>query len=337
MPAAHVMPAQADIQCDPFGNRVYKKSTAGVVAGERKYIVDVGAGLPVVLLEIDPSDSSLKNSYIYADGQILAQYDGDPRADPPAAIYFYLHDRLGSVRQVIDDTAAVVNHYTYEPYGRTLDSAETVTNPWRFTGQYYDAEIEEYHLRARQYNPFLARFTARDPVWGKFREPLTLQKYLYCGSDPVNRLDLGGEEFSLTGFTWNMGINATLGAIEAAYKGDPTYFWASIVGGLTSEGIGAWALSPSVSGLVSKVAVGMAKGAAASVGGDIAKRAITGDWDNWLADATWSAAFGAALGGLGGVADYKEWFEDNGELSLYWEMVGSTANTIKGAVDSRKW
>jgi len=30
-----------------------------------------------------------------------------------------------------------------------------------FTGQCYDAEIEEYYLRGRQYNPHLAGFTAR--------------------------------------------------------------------------------------------------------------------------------------------------------------------------------
>ena len=159
----------------------------------------------------------MKKSYIYADGQILAQYDGDPRAAPPAAIYFYLHDRLGSVRQVIDDTAAVVNHYTYEPYGRTLDSAETVTNPWRFTGQYYDAEIEEYHLRARQYNPFLARFTARDPVFGDYEEPLTLHKYLYCLNDPINKRDPDGR------FAWlaaRLFVGAVYGAISSGYGSD---------------------------------------------------------------------------------------------------------------------
>jgi RHS repeat-associated protein len=26
-----------------------------------------------------------------------------------------------------------------------------------FTGQYFDSEIEEYYLRARQYNPHLSR------------------------------------------------------------------------------------------------------------------------------------------------------------------------------------
>ncbi len=49
----------------------------------------------------------------YANSQIIAQHDGD-YSD---LCYFYLHDRLGSVRQVIDVNAAVVNCYTYDPWG----------------------------------------------------------------------------------------------------------------------------------------------------------------------------------------------------------------------------
>jgi len=62
-----------------------------------------------------------------------------------------------------------------------------------FTGQYFDCEIEEYYLRARQYNPRIARFTSRDPVAGKFKEPLTLHKYAYSSNDPVNRTDPSGK------------------------------------------------------------------------------------------------------------------------------------------------
>ena len=141
-------------------------------------------------MEIEPSTGSLKKTYIYADRQILAQHDGDISDDK----YFYLHDRLGSVRLVIDDQGAVKNTYTYEPFGEMSASecTENVSNPFKFTGQYFDAEIQEYYLRARQYNPHIARFTSRDLVFGQFEEPLTLHNYLYCLNDPMNRLDLTG-------------------------------------------------------------------------------------------------------------------------------------------------
>jgi RHS repeat-associated protein len=109
---------------------------------------------------------------------------------------FYFHDRLGSVRQIIDTSGNVENRYTYRPFGESYDDEgeveETITNPFKFTGQYFDAEIDEYYLRARQYDPHIGRFTSRDPVFGKFREPLTLHMYLYCLNNPTNLVDPNG-------------------------------------------------------------------------------------------------------------------------------------------------
>jgi len=95
---------------------------------------------------------------------------------------------------VIDSAGAVKNSYTYKPYGQFYDgeAVETVDNPWKFTGQYYDKEIEQYYLRARQYDPAMMRFTSRDPVRGDREDPLTLHRYLYCLNDPVDYVDPSG-------------------------------------------------------------------------------------------------------------------------------------------------
>ncbi len=111
-----------DLLYDPEGNRVFRQVTAGdpnstPTVTQRKYIVDAESDLPVILLEIDPDASdpnaSVVKTYLYTHAQILAQHDGHYAA----SIYFYLHDRLGSVRQVIDTDGAVANTYTYEPFG----------------------------------------------------------------------------------------------------------------------------------------------------------------------------------------------------------------------------
>jgi len=85
-------------------------------------------------LKIDPIDISVKKGYIYANSQILAVYKGDWRND--ADKYFYLHDRLGSVRQIINNRAEVKQFYTYNPFGETIDSDSGFDNPFMFTGQY---------------------------------------------------------------------------------------------------------------------------------------------------------------------------------------------------------
>ena len=55
-------------------------------------------------------------------GQILVQYDCNGyNTDTNSVIvndkFFYVHDRLGSVRLLINSVGSVVNSYTYSPYG----------------------------------------------------------------------------------------------------------------------------------------------------------------------------------------------------------------------------
>jgi hypothetical protein len=45
------------------------------------------------------------------------------------------------------------------------------------------------------YDPQLMRFTARDPDKGSPQGPMTLHRYLYCQSDPINNIDLTGESY----------------------------------------------------------------------------------------------------------------------------------------------
>lgn len=175
------------LKYDPDGNRIYKDSGGTL----RKYIVDIVGDLPVILMELN--GATVEKAHIYANGQILAQHHGAPAAGNK---YFYLHDRLGSVRQIIkyeDSQVKVVDRYTYTPFGETHDPEvqqdATLKNRFMFTGQYYDNEIKQYFLRARQYDSYLSRFTSRDPVFGQFEDPLSLHKYLYCQNEPINRID----------------------------------------------------------------------------------------------------------------------------------------------------
>ena len=192
----------------PDDNRVWKKTTNSQNVTYRKYIIAEIDSLPVILLEIDPCDSVIKKSYVYAGDQIIMQHDGGMNADK----YFYIHDRLGSVRQVIDVNASVKHLYSYGPFGKKLEADDDPCapgNPFQFTGLYFDYEIDQHYARARQLSTELSRFTSRDPITGNFEEPLTLHTYLYCLNDPINRTDLGGE-MSLGSSTAASGLWARL-------------------------------------------------------------------------------------------------------------------------------
>ncbi len=60
-------------------------------------------------------------------------------------------------------------------------------NPFRYSGEYFDAETGDYYLRARYYNPRLGRFLTEDPAhdgnnW-----------YVYCNNNPVKYVDPSGK------------------------------------------------------------------------------------------------------------------------------------------------
>jgi len=125
--------------------------------------------------------------------------------------YYYLHDRLGSERMLIDADAAVQNCYTFDPWGNIFDNEleENVSNPYRFAGYLWDDETGMANCNARIYDPVIGRFTSRDPVRGSFREPMTLHAYLYCADDPINRIDPTGE-FTFSELKTSMGIQGGL-------------------------------------------------------------------------------------------------------------------------------
>jgi len=180
---------------------VHRQVSSGPTTTRRKYVCGEDGGLPVVLLELDPgpdpntTDDVILRRYYWASGQVLLQEDSDPNT-AAAGRYFYLHDRLGSVRLVVNAAGQVKHRYEYDPFGRTQvhqAAADAPENPWQFAGQFFDPDLGQYYLRARYYHPALPRVTARDPVQGDFEEPLSLHPYLYCRSDPVNDVDPSGE------------------------------------------------------------------------------------------------------------------------------------------------
>jgi RHS repeat-associated protein len=186
----------------------------------------------------------LTKAYIYANGEILAQHNGD---DCMANRSFYLHDRLGSVRQVIsyETNGLVLNSYTYGPFGEMIaaDCAETTDNPFKFTGQDYDYEIGQYYLRARQYDPQLMRFTDRDPISGRYEEPLTLHKYLYCLNDSTNRVDPSGLycgwddlAAALAGATWGV-----IGQAISDTVSGRAFNWDNYTSAAIGGAVGGWA------------------------------------------------------------------------------------------------
>jgi len=114
-------------------------------------------------------------------GTQLAEYINGPGIDEPLRMQrgttktYYLADGLGSITHLTNASGAIVESYTYDPYGKPtiLDATGTVIpqsafgNRFLFTGREYDQETGLQNNRHRDYDSRIGRFLQRDPyTWG---------------------------------------------------------------------------------------------------------------------------------------------------------------------------
>jgi RHS repeat-associated protein len=85
-------------------------------------------------------------------------------------------------------SGAIVWRADYSPYGKAQPSIETAENPFRFPGQYYDAETGLHYNYHRYYQPETGRYITPDPIG--LAGGINL--YGYVGGNAVNKIDVWG-------------------------------------------------------------------------------------------------------------------------------------------------
>ena len=103
--------------------------------------------------------------------------------------YHYASDEMGSITHLTDADGKVLNRYGYDAWGVSVVCEEQVENRFRYTGEQFDAITKQYYLRARFYNPVIARFTQEDTYRGD-----GLNLYAYCANNPVGYVDPSGHQ-----------------------------------------------------------------------------------------------------------------------------------------------
>ena len=119
--------------------------------------------------------------------------------DTPSSVLRFTHqDGHGSTRALSDASGALLGDYTYDAFGILRNSQGGFDLHHRYCGEFFDADLGMYYLRARWYQPELGRFWTMDTYEGRSGEPLTLHKYLYANCDPIRFSDPSGNFSSLT-------------------------------------------------------------------------------------------------------------------------------------------
>ncbi len=102
--------------------------------------------------------------------------------------YHYASDEMGSITHIAQGID-ILNQYEYDAWGEVVNQTETVSNRFKFNGQQLDPITQQYYLRARYYNPVIARFTQEDTYRGD-----GLNLYAYCRNNPVSYVDPSGHK-----------------------------------------------------------------------------------------------------------------------------------------------
>ena len=101
--------------------------------------------------------------------------------------YEYHHlNALGSNIVSTDDNQNVLVRYEYDVFGAIRNETATSDNTRKFTGKEFDADSNLYYYGARYYDPYIGRFTQRDPIADG------VNWYAYTDNNPLARVDRNG-------------------------------------------------------------------------------------------------------------------------------------------------
>jgi YD repeat-containing protein len=112
------------------------------------------------------------NSYLVGH-ETLGQWNGDEWA-------YYLPDGLGSVRQVTDETGAVVSAREWTPYGVEVGSTQAGLG---YTGEWSDAALGMTYLRARWYDSYLKPVRQSRPYCTRLSKSAKYQRLYVCSRE----------------------------------------------------------------------------------------------------------------------------------------------------------
>lgn len=203
---------------DALDRRIAKSvDTDGVGAGlskESLFVYDRD-NVAFEFIDVDgaagPASASLdrRNLHGPAVDQILAQQDA------AGNVFWLLTDYMGTVRDVVNNGGAVMNHLIYDSYGNVLSQTDpSIQMRYGFTGREFDRETGTYYYWARQFDPQSGRFLSEDPA----SELISVNPFSYALNAPTKFIDPNGRTPLITGAI-GAGIGAVVGGVVEWNRG----------------------------------------------------------------------------------------------------------------------
>jgi RHS repeat-associated protein len=111
------------------------------------------------------------------------------------SVAYVLFDLHGSIAALVPSASTTLSDaYRYDPWGQTVATTGSATNPWRYRGllDVSPTTTPLYDMGARYYSPQLGTFTSEDSTAGKAADPLSMNRFLYAEADSTTLIDPDG-------------------------------------------------------------------------------------------------------------------------------------------------
>lgn len=196
---------------DGDGNRV-GKTIGGFTTN---YLVDTNNPTGFAQVAEELHAGSVVKSFTYGHDLISQRIVG-------GSLSFYGYDGQGSVRLLTNAGGTITDTYDYDAFGNLISRNGTTSNDYLYAGEQFDPNLRFYYLRARYMSADSGRFQTMDEYEGQPFDQRSLHKYLYAGSDPINKTDPSGKSFLVfesIGAATELGIRGSGGISGATVLG----------------------------------------------------------------------------------------------------------------------
>ena len=112
------------------------------------------------------------------------------RIGADGGVGWLLADRLGTVRDIVNNSGQVIDHIDYDAWGNKIHETQpTNCDAVGYAGYFFQASVGLYQDWHRWYDPTTGRFLTKDPT-GFAVGDSDLNRYV--GNDPTNEIDATG-------------------------------------------------------------------------------------------------------------------------------------------------
>ncbi len=255
-------------------------------------------------------------------------YNGTP--------YYYVKNAQNDVYLIINEDGVAEVLYQYDAWGvvtACYDITEediSAVNPITYRSYYMDIELGffMYYLNSRYYIADWGRFVSADSYVQTGQGVLGNNMFAYCGNNPVNRADSGGD-------FWHIVVGATAGTlISGVVKAVSNV----IEGKSVTNGLATAMLAGAASGVLASTgigAVGMAVGnAAISIAENTVNQVVENKgFNNFdVVDMLIDGAIGGVSGAIGGVGKGNKHLNQLGKQTVKRTYNATTHSGLKAGL-----